>query len=189
MGTARILCFYGPDGAGKTSLASAYYSSLSGRGVKARLSWLRGTHLFLSPLARLLSKTSAFRGSCNPYYGICVPRSLAPLWLLLEIVAAILLHIARYRLPSLLGYRVVGDRCIVDFIAWIYATLGVVECCAFLKDFLVREATRIDLVFVTAEPSTLKKRRGFEAEHIDRFYRIYVVLSGALKPAAVVVTG
>ncbi|MEM1674070.1 MAG: hypothetical protein QXI56_04240 [Candidatus Bathyarchaeia archaeon] len=56
-----IICFFGPDASGKTTLARELACKLSNEGHKVRLSWMRGyAHLWpdppSAPEARLYSK-------------------------------------------------------------------------------------------------------------------------------------
>jgi len=68
------LCLFGPDGSGKSTLANHVAGWFRGRGFCVAVVWLRGTHTLASIFARLLARFSRFRGPCNPYYWICVPR-------------------------------------------------------------------------------------------------------------------
>jgi len=65
----------GADGSGKftTIRFLALYFSRYGN---VCVHWFRGSLLFVSVLARFLHKFRSFRGSCNPYYRICVPEKL-----------------------------------------------------------------------------------------------------------------
>jgi len=65
-----LICLFGSDGSGKTTLAKALARELEDHGFNVRISWMRGTHTLASPLARFLSRFTLFRESDNPYYGI-----------------------------------------------------------------------------------------------------------------------
>jgi thymidylate kinase len=177
-----IICLFGPDGAGKSTVAAKLATLLRLRGLRVKVSWLRGTHGFLSLLASLFRRLGVMRGDCNPYYRICVSDRARGLWFFLEIVAALPLYLARYVLPQRLGYIVVGDRCLVDFIAWLYVTLGKPRN-RFLRamvSFLAVEASRTRLFYLYAEPRVLAERRPEEAHYIGRFAAAYRALARSL---------
>jgi thymidylate kinase len=111
------VCLFGPDGSGKTTAAKILAAYLRRRGIKARISWMRGTHTAASLLARAMRRLG-LKGVSNPYYGIDVPPALYRLWWALEFLSALPIWIARYALPR----NVVGDRCLVDLVVWVAAT-------------------------------------------------------------------
>ena len=184
----------GADGSGKTTTARLLAAYLGKRG-SACVHWFRGTHLLASLLARLLSRFSAFRGPCNPYYRVCVPRRLKPLWIHLEFWSLLPHTLAR----SLLGLAcrfLVCDRGFLDFLVWVVVTLGEP---GFLRSiygrFLARLALRERPVYLFADAGTLAARSGAPLPFLLRELAVYGVLAkylspcrvdtGALKPAAV----
>jgi energy-coupling factor transporter ATP-binding protein EcfA2 len=112
----------GADGSGKTTAARLLASLLSLRGPTCT-HWLRGSHLLASLLARLLSRFGAFRGGCNPYYGICVPRRLRSVWVLVESWSFVPHLLMRFLLRRLCSF-IVCDRGSLDFLVWLVSTLG-----------------------------------------------------------------
>jgi len=117
-----VICFFGPDGSGKTTIAKTLAESFKSRGLKTTISWIRGTHTLASMLARFLSKFATFKGHNNPYYGISIPSRMKKLWQLIEFVSALPVLFVRFMLPSFLGYTVIAERYIPDFLVWIVIT-------------------------------------------------------------------
>ncbi|MEM2921836.1 MAG: hypothetical protein QXF26_05915 [Candidatus Bathyarchaeia archaeon] len=126
-----------------------------------KLSWMRGTHTFASLVARFLRRFSAFRGVDNPNYGITIPKKMRRLWQLIEFTSMLPILLARFILPSFLGYTVIGERYAPDFIVWIILTSRDKQFLNTLDaKFLLALAARTQKsMFVTAKYTTLKKRR------------------------------
>lgn len=130
-----IIYFFGPDGAGKTTLVQALALKLRARHIRVKVSWLRGTHTIASRLAYLLRKSEVFRGSNNPYYGIRIPRNLTRIWQCIEFLSALPIILFRFTLPAFLGFTVIGDRYVLDFVIWVSLTT---EDSNYLKSFAAR---------------------------------------------------
>ncbi|MEM2687633.1 MAG: thymidylate kinase [Thermoproteota archaeon] len=152
-----VICLFGPDGSGKSTLARLLRSYLYSRGVYAYISWFRGSHLFASVLARLLSRLAAFRGCSNPYYGITIPLKLRSLWILIEF-SSLLPHYIFRRFLSLL-HPLIGDRGILDFMVWIIVTLDHPKLLSsLLGGFLARLAAKERGIYVRADLAALHRR-------------------------------
>jgi len=156
-----IIFLFGADGSGKTTLAKALAKRLNNRGLRVKLSWMRGTHTLASFLARLLSTFTAFRGSENPYYETTIPRSLKRLWQFLEFASLLPILLTRFLIPSWLGYLVIAERYIPDFLVWISITTNDPN---YLKSLNAKFLLTLTLkakvkVYVTAELPELLKRR------------------------------
>jgi thymidylate kinase len=156
-----IICFFGPDGSGKTTIAVTLAEKLRSRGLKVKRSWMRGTHTLASMLARFLSKFATFKGSNNPYYGISIPSHLKRMWQLIEFISVLPILFARIMLPNLLGYIVIAERYIPDFLVWIVITTDDPSYLSSLDArFLLALALRVKAkVYIKADLQKLIERR------------------------------
>jgi len=172
-----IICFFGPDGSGKTTLAKALAREIEDCGFKVRISWMRGTHTLASLLARLLSRFAIFRGSGNPYYGISIPNSMKRVWQLVEFVSVLPILLVRFMLPRFLGYIVIAERYLPDFLVWVTLTTREIGYLRSLEArFILALIMKVDVkVYVTASKTELARRRGGEVSHefLRRQLRLY----------------
>ena len=113
-----ILYFFGPDGAGKTTLAKGLAQIIRNKNHKVKLSWMRGSHTAASLLAKILSRSNLFKGTENPYYNINIPTKLKSLWQFFEFMSALPVIISRFLIPSLMGYWIIADRYTLDLEVW-----------------------------------------------------------------------
>jgi len=182
----------GCDGSGKTTLAKVLASYLSRYG-SVRVFWFRGSHLFASLLLRALSRFGAFRGGCNPYYGVCVPGRLRRLWIHVEFWSAMPYILLRALLSRVFDF-LVCDRGVADFIAWVVATLGYPRFLSTLYGrFLLRLASREGAVYLYADRDVLVRRADVPAGFVRRELAVYSALmeglarcrvdTGRLRPA------
>lgn len=154
-----IFYFFGPDGAGKTTLIKNLARHIS-KNHRTKLSWMRGSHTIASFLAKVLSRFDSFKGSENPYYNINIPVKLKSLWQFLEFVSALPVIIVRFVLPSLVGYWIIADRYSLDLAVWISMTT---RDSSFLNKFqakvLIALASKTSAkYYMTADLKTLRAR-------------------------------
>jgi len=172
-----IICLFGPDGSGKTTMAMSLAEKLKSRGLKMKISWMRGTHTLASILAKLLYKFPTFRGPDNPYYGISIPNHAKRLWQLIEFVSALPVLLFRFMLPSLLGYTVIAERYIPDFLVWVSLTTRDANYLRRLEaKFMLALSMKVNVrVYVTASEAELAKRRSGEVdrEFLSRQLKLY----------------
>lgn len=156
-----IVCFFGPDGSGKTVIARGLAEELKSMGFKVTISWMRGTHTLASLLARFLSRFDAFRGPDNPYYGIRIPRNLRRLWQLIEFISILPVLFAKFLILSLLGYIVIAERYLPDFITWVALTTNDQYYMERVEaKFLLALSSKAEAkIYVTATLKELSKRR------------------------------
>ena len=172
----RVAVFSGADGSGKTTISKLLISVFALRSSVC-MHWFRGSHLLASVLARFLSRFKVFRGGCNPYYKVCVPRRLRWLWIHIEFWS-LLPHVFTRMLLGKVCRFLVCDRGFLDFIVWIIATLNYPS---FLRSvyggFLLRLAAKENPVYLYADLDTLAKRADVPREFLAKELAVYSVLA------------
>ena len=170
------ITFSGADGSGKTTatkLLQLYFS----RYGNVCVHWFRGSHLFVSVLARFLHKFKSFHGSCNPYYSICVPEGLKRVWVFLEFISILPHLFARFLLVRVCKV-VVCDRGLLDFIVWLVVTLDAPWILnTLIGKFLLGLVSRENVVYLYADLDTLVKRADIPKGFIVKELAIYNVLA------------
>jgi thymidylate kinase len=186
-GFPRVIAFFGPDGAGKSTQAELLVNFLTARGLRVKRAWVRSTHTFAYLLWMLFYKlnlcddrSGMFRkmrfGFAVSYlnesqYGAVSPITMSPpilkgfvsrwIWATIEVVSIIPVVILQVYLPLLLGRVVVAERFVVDSIASIAYFLddeSFVD--SWHARFLLRLVPRgTAFVFVDADYGTILLRR------------------------------
>jgi hypothetical protein len=166
----------GADGSGKTTTTKFLQLHFSRYG-DACVHWFRGSHLFASILARFLHGFKSFRGSCNPYYRICVPERLKRVWVFLEFVSILPHLFARFLLGRICRV-VVCDRGLLDFIVWLVVTLDAPWILrSVIGRLLLGLVSRENVVYLYADLDTLVKRADTPKGFIAKELAIYGVLA------------
>jgi thymidylate kinase len=180
-----LIALFGSDGSGKTTLARALVEELRRRGLKPVIAWMRGTHTLASIIARILAKFSEFRGQDNPYYGVSIPNSMRRLWQLLEFMSVLPLLLVKLVLPSILGYTVIAERYIPDFLAWVSTTTRDENYLERLEArFMLALSAKANVrIYVTASEAELIKRRSGEVgeKFLSRQLKLYDRLAKLIK--------
>ncbi len=182
-----IIAFYGPDGAGKTTIAKAVAYWLYSRGYRVSIVRLREHHLLMYPLVWFLQKTGLLPSTGSPreldYSFASLFRKSIKLVILIEWFNAFLWIILNIWLRRLLGYIVVAERSVPDFIVSMrMISLGRVSRENTLFKILDRVAGhgKIVSVYLYARPDILVKRKSSEKlsiAYISYLLAEYSVLS------------
>ena len=138
---------------------------------------MRGSHTLASLLARLLSKFSCFKGFDNLYYQISIPRNFKRFWQFLEFISLLPILLARFLLPKMMGYVVIAERYLPDFIVWVSLTTRDANYLRRLEaKFMLALSMKVNVrVYVTASEAELAKRRSGEVdrEFLSRQLKLY----------------
>ena len=136
----RVIVFFGPDAAGKSTQARLIIEYLKSHGRRTRIAWLRGTHSLAFVIAKFLTKLGYYRIVKVPSgvtYRVFDPALLPKLqrfWGVIEFLSVLPWIILRVYLPRVLGYTVVAERYVVDTVVYLSYWLGH----DFLRSFLAK---------------------------------------------------
>jgi thymidylate kinase len=175
----NLILLFGPDGAGKTTLANALAKNFAKKGIRVKVSWMRGTHTLALVIACFLSRFNSLKGQDNPYFRIRSPSPIK-LWQLIEFLSVIPVILVKYEIPRRIGYIVIGERSYIDFIVWIVTTTNDP---LFIRSkyatILLKMATHGKNFYVTAKPNTLLKRKFNEIDKkfLEKQIKYYKILS------------
>lgn len=183
----RIVAFFGPDGAGKSTQAELLVADLKARGFKVKRAWVRSTHTFAyllwlvfyrlnlcddrSGILKKMRVGFAVSYLNESQYGAVSPITMSPpilrgatsrwIWATIEVVGIVPVVVLQVYLPLLLGRVVIAERFIVDSIASIAYFLdddGFYE--SWHAKFLLRLIPKGTVfVYVDADYETILSRR------------------------------
>jgi len=168
-----LIFFFGPDGAGKSTLAFMLKNNLiKDKKMKAKISWIRGTHTLALLIANFLARFNNMKGHDNPYFHIKIKKG-DKIWQSIEFISLFPIIISRFIIPKLFGYNIIAERSFIDSIVWITLTTNDSE---FIKGLYAKFLISITLkyadiiVYVKADPEILYIRR--LDEKIDKKFLI-----------------
>jgi len=176
-----MILFFGPDGAGKTTLAKMLRKYFLKQGNhKVYVSWIRGTHTLALIIASFLSRFNNMKGADNPYFDIKI-RKRDKIWQFIEFISLIPLILLRYYIPNKIGFVVIGERSPIDSLIWIMQTTNDPKYFkTIFGKFLLKFSSTADLIFfITANRDILIKRRLNEKINFFQYYlyeKIYEIL-------------
>jgi len=184
----RVIAFFGPDGAGKSTQADLIVGYLNSKGLKVKKAWVRSTHTFAFLLWNLFVKLKLYRAESGlpirmssrfavsylneRTYGMVSPITMTPpllsnslsrnIWSIIEIISLLPVIMIQMYVPLLFGYTIVAERYVVDSIASIaYFIDNPSFAKSRLAKFLLTFIPKRTLfVFVDADYKTIKERRG-----------------------------
>jgi len=163
----KDVVFFGPDGAGKTTLAQDLVGYFRANGRRSRICWMRGRHSLAFMLAQIFTRLGYYRTIKSPDGSVSFDvfdPSLLPkirrLWQFLEFISILPWIITRFYLPKALGYVVVSERYVVDTVVYLGYWLGEDTLLSFLSRVLLSFVPRDSfLIHMDAETSVLLQRR------------------------------
>jgi len=171
----RLISFFGPDGAGKSTQAELLSKHFQSHKIKAKQVWIRSPHTLAYLVSRFFLKIGFYRVVSN-HFGrqLKIPavyknQLLKLFWSVIELFSALPLILFRVYLPLFLGYTIVAERYVVD---------TVVNIAYYINDvgFLQSRTARLLLCFVPkntlfihldSDYSNILKRRSYTAEPQD----------------------
>lgn len=183
----RVIAFFGPDGAGKTTQATLLVDFLESEGYRVKKAWVRSTHTVAYLLWMIFYKfnlcedRSGFlsqmrTGFAVSYlnekdYGAVSPITMSPpvlkgpfsklVWSLIEILGILPVVVFQVYAPLITGRIVVAERFLADSVASIAYFLGDVDFDeTWQASLLIKLIPReTTFIFVDADYDTIKKRR------------------------------
>lgn len=184
----RYIAIIGADGSGKTTLAYWLVGLLQSKGYRSRYVWIRSQHTLAYVISLMLRPLGWQRSFRNPN-GILVSRfeTLAgsftkKMWPIIEFISVLPLIILKVKLPLLLGYTLVSDRCTIDTtVSVALATRNMSFTNGFLGDLLLKMMPKERIIiFLDADSSTVLRRKPDvhnSIEEINDMMRLYRVMA------------
>jgi thymidylate kinase len=193
MGGYRMVHFFGPDGAGKTTQVAKLAAYVEKQGVKVHKTWVRSPHSLAFVATMLLYRLGLRERFCNPFGQVIVSRPRVDqnrvskfLWVVLELVSVLPVVLREAAIPALRGRALIAERYLLDSVATIGFFLrdeSFVDSWAarFLYQLIPRDTL---LVYLDADYPTILQRRGERAEpeeFITFQRRVYGILAARMR--------
>lgn len=184
----RVIAFFGPDGAGKSTQAELMVEYLESGGFKVKKAWVRSVHTFAYLLWNLFMKLNLRRERGGipvrmrtrfavsyineKPYGVVSPITMTPpalngatshrIWSTIEVISILPVILLQVYIPLMLGYVVVAERYVVDSIASIAYFMDDENFAkGRLAKFLLKFIPKgTFFVFIDADYQTIFSRRG-----------------------------
>jgi thymidylate kinase len=193
MGGYRMVHFFGPDGAGKTTQVAKLAARVETQGATVHKTWVRSPHTLAFVATRLLYRLGLHQRFCNPCGHMIVSRPRVDqnrvskfLWVVLELVSVLPVVLREAVIPALRGHALIAERYLLDSVATIAFFLqdeGFVNSWAarFLYRLIPRDTL---LVYLDADYPSILERRGeiAEPEEFIAFQRrVYGILAARMR--------
>jgi glycosyltransferase involved in cell wall biosynthesis len=119
---AKVIYFFGPDGSGKTTLATKTVETLSKTASKSAKAGCAAPTPSPTPLPASCACTPLLEDKITSWFPS--PKNLTRLWRFLEFTSALPVFFYRFALPKLFGFYVVGERYLPDYLVWVSIVLN-----------------------------------------------------------------
>jgi len=130
-GSYRVICIYGPDGSGKSTICNELVRVLNQKGIKATYRWMRFNHItskVVNGIGRLTGLSEKVRYNGNVVVGYHhYNRSSALSWLYIYSTITDLFLVYPFKIvwPMLTGKVIVIDRFIYDILVDLMVDTGI----------------------------------------------------------------
>jgi hypothetical protein len=193
MGGYRMVHFFGPDGAGKTTQVEKLAAHIEKQGVHVHKTWVRSPHTLAFVATMLLHRLGLRERFYNPFGHLIVSRPRVDqnkvsrfLWVVLELVSVMPVVLREAVIPAVRGRALIAERYLLDSIATIGFFVqeeGFVDSWAarFLYRLIPRDTL---LVYLDADYPSILQRRGeiAEPEEFIAFQRhVYGILAERMR--------
>ncbi len=188
-----MICFFGPDGAGKTTHAELTSLYLKKKGYRIWRASIKQHHTISYLLLKLLSSGDPSRQTISYHgFGGRLKQKIKTPWKILELISLFPVLYCRVFLPLLMGYIVICDRYLPDTIVTLSYFLGdpklISGTSAKLLSALIPKGTL--LFYMNANTEVVLQRKRDEpltsdlVEYYKRGYEILIKRFG-LKPMTI----
>jgi thymidylate kinase len=197
MGGYRMVHFFGPDGAGKTTQVAKLAAHVEKQGAKVHKTWVRSPHSLAFVATMLLYRLGLRERFYNPFGHMIVARPRVDqnrvskfLWVVLELVSVMPVVLREAAIPAVRGRALIAERYLLDSVATIGFFLhdeSFVDSWAarFLYQLIPRDTL---LVYLDADYPAILQRRGERAEpeeFIAFQRRVYGILAARMRALVV----
>lgn len=207
----KMIAFFGPDGAGKSTQAELLAKHLASQQCKVKRAWIRSVHTFAFILWSIFWKLGLCHKRSNipldgirpaisylrqTPYGAVSPISMNPpvlkgafsriLWSIIDTISVLPILLIQVYTPLVLGYCVIAERYIIDSIASIAYFVNDPQFFKgrFAKLLLKFIPEQTVFVFVDADYDTISLRRrnvAGPAEYTEFHRKMYLELTPIVK--------
>ena len=191
---ARLVVFFGPDGAGKTTQAQLLASYFINRGYVVKRVWIKANHSLAALLSKIFVQFGYSKTVFSPVgdsykvFDIRYLPKLKKFWSLLEFVSVLPWILLKVKFPLLLGHVVIADRYLVDTIVTIaYSLRDTTFLSGFIANVLLRMIPQdAFLIHLDANATDILTRRKVEmiekdfVEFQKKLYSSFAFSLGAL---------